>query len=196
VIRRLTVIALLIYPTVGQSQNNLQWNSSYRISLTDFQSPATKVGTGVGQYSLHPTCGFNFAFHMSNFEFMATKDFNSKVNSTFVRNASSITAPNDSIANDLVAFAQFYFDLCELYARKFRQQLHENKSAFSKSDFYLPVYDSLQQSLQLRINLAGNETDLGRKRDRLMALHISVLSEIDDLRDYCKECTPPKKRKK
>ncbi len=126
---------------------------------------------------------------------MFTKNFNSKVNCTFNRDAASLVAPDSLTAMDLLDFARFEFDLSELYARKFRKKIYEEKGAFSEASFFRPLYDKIQQEFTERHTIAGQESDLGRNKEKLNELHQAVLKEIEQLSDFCKLCKPPKKKK-
>lgn len=131
---------------------------------------------------------------MSNAQFMFTKNFNNKVNCTFNRDASVLVAPDSSSASDLLLFARYDFDLAELYARKLRKKLYEEKGAFSNVNFFRPVFDQLQQEFSVRHTNAAKATELGRNREELLALQKQVWQEIDELNDFCKECKPQKKK--
>lgn len=84
-----------------------------------------------------------FAFYMSNAEFMFTKNFNSKVSNSFKRESASIIAPDTAMALNLLSFAQYQFDLRELYARKFKKELYDGKTAFSNVSFYQPLFTKI-----------------------------------------------------
>ena len=176
------------------AQDVIEWDGTYQLELTDFRSPATRIGEG-NLYSLQSTAGFDFLFHMSQGEFMFTKNFNSKVSCTFRREASALVAPDSTIARQVLAFARYEFDLYELYARKFRKRIYEEKGAFSDASFFRPAYDELQRELVTRHSLAASETDLGRNEAMLQEPHTAVLAEIAVLKDFCKACKPPKKAK-
>ena len=137
----------------------------------------------------------DFSFYMSSGEFMFTKNFNSKVNCTFKRDAASLIAPDSLVALDLLNFSRYEFDLSELYARKFRKRLYEEKGAFSDVSFFRPIYDEIQKEFTERHTLAGTQTELGRDIANLNTLHQEVLNEITVLSDFCKACKPPKKKK-
>lgn len=85
--------------------------------------------------------------------------------------------------------------MAELYARNLRKQLFEKKGTFSNVTFFQPLYDEIQSQLTERHARAAKETDLGRNREKLNALHQEVLKEIETLADFCKTCKPPKKKK-
>jgi hypothetical protein len=176
------------------AQEAIVWDGVRPLQLSDFRSPATTVGGG-GQYSLQSAVGFDFLFSMSRGAFMFTKNFNEQVTCTFRPAASSLVAPDSTIARQLVGFARYQFDLNELYARKFRQRMFEEKGAFSDADFFRPAFDELQQELTARHTLAANSTDLGREEAALQELHRAVREEIDRLKDFCRSCKPPRKRR-
>ncbi|MBK8505041.1 MAG: hypothetical protein IPL46_24245 [Saprospiraceae bacterium] len=176
------------------AQNVIDWDGKYILQLDDFQGGATQIGD-VNIYSLHTATGMNFAFHMSNAEFMFTKNFNSKVSCSFARNASSLIAPDSNYAINLLAFARFEFDLAELYARKFRQKLQEAKGTFSNANFFEPVYQTLQIEYNERHARAGKATDIGQESSILQEYHEQIIAEINDLSAYCKTCKPPRKSK-
>lgn len=194
VMRLKFTILFLILVGVARAQSRIEWSENAQLKLSDFQSPTTQIGD-VSIYSLHSSASFNFSFHMTNGEFMFTKNFNSRVNCSFQPSAASLVAPDSATANDLLAFAQYGFDLSELYARRFRQRLFEEKGAFSNVSFITPIYDEVQEELAERHTLAGRLTDIGRNKEQLKSLHEQVLAEIQQLADFCKTCKPPKKRK-
>jgi hypothetical protein len=48
----------------------------------------------------------------------------------FQRDAGSLIAPDTITANKLLDFASYEFDLSELYARKLRKEIYEQKGTF------------------------------------------------------------------
>jgi hypothetical protein len=177
-----------------KAQQNLDWDGSYQLQLSDFQASSTQIGSSK-IYSIHSGSSFDFAFHMTNAEFMFTKNFNQKVSCSFNRSAASIVAPDSVIAADLLNFARYEFDLAELYARKLRQRLNEAKGTFSDISFSKPVYEQVHKEFNVRHANAGRATDLGRNAQALAALHLDVREELALLADFCKTCKPIKKKK-
>ncbi len=189
----LTCFFLLTFSSFAQ--NVLEWNPNYQISLADFQSDQTEIGDGT-MYGVQGATRIDFAFSMSNAEFMMTKNWNPKVNCTFTRDASYLLAPDDTIAQAMVNYARYEFDLAELHARKLRFGFWENKKAFSNLSFFQPVYDDvIKQYTNTQIRVA-KETDLGRNASLLQHYHDEVIAELATLKDFCKSCKPPKKNKK
>lgn len=185
---------LMFGSTFIKAQNMIEWDGIYQLQLTDFQSSSSQIGD-VDIYSLHTSCGMDFSFHMRASEFIFTKNFNSKVNCNFSRNASALVAPDSASAMGLLNFARYEFDLSELYARKFRKKLYDEKGAFSDLSFFKPIYEDIQNEFSQRHSAAGKETDLGRNCNKLIALHEEVKKEIMELADFCKNCKPPKRKK-
>jgi len=180
------------FSNLAIAQNTIDWSPDYKLQLTDFQSPGTEIGSKV--YSILSPAGMDFSFQMSLAQFMFTKNFNSKVNCTFQKSAASLTAPDEKSAELLLDFAQYGFDLAELYARKFRKELHDNKGTFSDISYVKPIYEQIQNDYAKRLAEAGKITDLGKKEAVLKDLHSKVLAEIDSYTDYCKSCKPKKNK--
>jgi hypothetical protein len=191
---RLFLPTFILLTFLTNAQNTIDWNGNYQLQLSDFQSPATQIGN-VSMYSLHTASIIDFTYAMTNAEFMFTKNFNSKVSCAFNRDAASLIAPDTATAYDLVNFARYEFDLSELYARKLRKSIYEEKGAFSDASFFKPLFDENQKELNERDAIAGKECDLGRNKEILEKLHQQVLYEVGQLSDFCKECKPPKKKK-
>jgi hypothetical protein len=193
--KQITIIFFLLFSFSLHGQNVIEWDGKYRLELNDFQSPTTQIGEGHIIY-IHTPSSFGFAFQMNYFEFMFTRNFNSKVNNPFDKDAASIVAPDTSTALNLLEYARYTFDLSELYARKFRKKLFEEKKVFSDVNFYLPIYNEIHRKFTERHALAGKLTELGQNREKLRELHDEVLREIEMLADFCKTCKPKKQNKK
>jgi len=194
-IRNSLIIALFfLFQLSATGQSVLEWSSTYKLTLDDFRSSESEIGGSI--YSVYSTASIDFAFQMSQYEFMFTKNLNDKVTCSVKRNNAYIIAPDDTTANQFLQFAQYEFDLAELYARKIRQKLFENKGAFSSANFFQPVFNEMDQERSQRNARAAKETDIGRKADQLAILHEQVLTEIAALEEFCKSCKPSRKKKK
>ena len=132
---------------------------------------------------------------MSNVEFMFTKNFNAKVISSFKRDAASIIVTDSITAKYLLNFAQYEFDLSELYARKLRKEIYDKKGTFSDVSFLQVLFNSIQQHYTEDHAMASKNTNLGQEEEKLAAIHSVVLQKINELPDLCKSCKPPKKAK-
>ncbi len=192
--KQVLVLTFIVLCCIVKGQNSIDWDGNYQLQLSDFQSPATQVGNS-NVYSLHTSASLDFSFQMSNAEFMFTKNFNSKVNCSFKRNAAALVAPDSATAIELLNFARYEFDLSELYARKLRKKLYEGKAVFSDVSFFRPLNDEIQNEFTKRHTLASQVSNLGKDSKKLRELHQEVLKEIEQLADFCKKCKPQKKKK-
>jgi hypothetical protein len=192
--KKIIIALFIILSNTISAQNQVDWDGNYQLQLSDFQSEGTQVG-GTSISSMQTASSLQFGFQMSNVEFMFTKNFNTKVNCAFQRNAALIVAPDPLIANKLVRFAQYQFNLSELYARKLRQKIYENKATFSDISFLKPLYESIEKDFITENGLASRETNLGQDEEKLSILNAKVLASIEELADFCKSCKPPKKKK-
>lgn len=188
------VILFACLTKAGFTQNIIDWDGIYQLQLSDFRAKTSQIGD-VNMFSLHSSAQMNFAYNMSSYEFMFTKNFNSKVSCTFTRDAASIIAPDDETAQHLLKFAQYEFDLAELYARRFRKKLFEEKGAFSNASFFKPLYDVIHKEFVERYDNAAKETEIGKNQSELDRLHTEVLREIQELSEFCKQCKPTKWKK-
>ena len=194
--RLLFTIILSLGFSIGYSQISFNWTPEYELSIADFKSPQTEINEELTTYSILSGSSMNFDFHMSVYQFMFTKNFNSKVKVTFNKNASVITAPNESIAEYLIKYGQYNFDLTELYARKFRKEIYLKKGTFSDVSFFQPIFNEIQEKMNAENARVLKATDMGKNEELLKQEHEKVLIEIDTLSDFCFECKPPKKKKK
>lgn len=175
------------------AQQRVYWNPDYVLTVNDFASPKTKIGAQTNY--INSSAQMDFSFQMSNAEFMLTKNFNAKVSTVFIPEAAVILADSESSMGKLLNFARYEFDLIELFSRKFRKSIYDNKGAFSNIRFFEPLFHELQKELAGRHSDAAEETNLGFVDDRLRTLHAEVKRDLDELADFCKDCKPPKQKK-
>jgi hypothetical protein len=175
------------------SQSEVNWDEQYTMQLSDFKSDLTKIGE-TNFISLQTAATLYFSFQMSTAEFMFTKNFNSKVSCYFLPGSAYLVAPDSNTARSMVDYANFEFDLAELYARRLRQRLYEEKGAFSDVNFFKPEYDEVFRQLNERKTHAIGLADFGRNKEKLKELHDEVLKELTLLADFCKSCKVKKKK--
>ncbi len=175
-------------------QHVLDWNGKYQLQLSDFMSTATEIGPSV--ISLQTGASIDFAYHnMTQGEFTLARNFNSRVNCRMSKESASIVAPDTATAINLVKFARFEFDLSELYARKFRQRVFNEKDNAIDAAVFQPIYNEIQREFNIRQTNASKETQLGQNEVALRQLHADVLTEINQLSEFCKECKPKHRKR-
>lgn len=175
------------------AQSNIEWSPDYELQFSDFKSSATEIGGN--NLSIYPATKFDFSFQMSQYEFMFTKNFNSKVVTNFFSQSAYYNAPDSLTARSLLKYARLTFDLTELYARKFRQQLYLQKGGFSNASFFQPIYNEIEKEFSVRISELSKVTDLGRNQEQTKLARQQILAELLELGDFCKTCKPKKKKK-
>lgn len=177
------------------SQQIIEWKPDFSLELADFQSPNSEIDKGLEMMSIHSGATLNFTYQMSNYEFMLTKNFNSKISANFNKSLGTIVAPDSVNAKRLLNFGNYDFDLTELYARKLRKSIYENKKTFSSSEALLSLYEKTQIEMRERSSKTMKETNFGEKAELLKNEHNLVLKEIEKLAEFCKECKISKKKK-
>jgi hypothetical protein len=193
--KKAIVFFLLIQVLTTNAQNSIEWDGSYQLQLTDFQSQATQIGNEVNITSIHTASSPDFGFMMNNVAFLFTKKFNSKVDCSFNRDASSLIAPDTITANKLLDFSRYEFDLSELYARKLRKEIYEQKGTLSDVNYLKVLYDQIQMKYAEEHAMAAKTTNLGLDSPKLAVLRTVVLKQIQNHSDFCKSCKPSKKKK-
>ncbi len=193
---RLLLPALLIglFSCSAQAQN-IPWSADTELTLSDFRSPQTEINPELESIAISCPAMLNFFFSMSNYEFMFTKNFNNKVSVEFMSDAAIINSPDTLQALYLVNYANYVFDLNELYARRLRKKLYEEKSAFSSFDFFRQYYDQYHRELVAEHNRVLKVSDYGRNVEVLEEEHQKVNQELMLMADYCKSCKLSKRKK-
>ncbi len=190
----LLYLTFLLCMGVGKAQETIvEWSPDTSLKLEDFQSLQTKINDRLNSVFLQSGVQINMGFQMSNITFMFTKNFNSKITCSFHKEAASLMATDSVKAQQLVALAQFDFDLSELYTRKIRKQLYENKKAFSNVSFFQPYFDKMIAERNQVSSETYEASDFGNNGLYLEEKHAQIKQEIQQLKDYCKECKPSKK---
>ncbi|MCM4153019.1 hypothetical protein DHD05_15625 [Arenibacter sp. N53] len=193
---RLAFLFLVLTNLLYSQENRIDWAPGYTFDVEDFQGSKTAISVDIDKVFVQSGVMLDFAFQMSNIEFMFTKNFNSKVSCTFQKDAAVIMAADSLEAERLIALVEFDFDLSELYARKIRKELFENKKTFSDATFFQPYFDKMIAERNKTSSRVYLETDFGNKSEILDKEHEVVKREILAFSDFCKECKPPKIRNK
>lgn len=193
---RLSLLLFILANGLFSQENKIDWAPYHQFEIEDFKGSKTNIAAEIDDVYVQSGVVLDFAFQMSNVEFMFTKNFNSKVGCTFQRDAAVLVAPDSLAAKRLIALVQFDFDLTELYARKIRKELFLNKKTFSDATFFQPYFDKMIAERNKISSRVYSETDFGKKAEILAKEHAAVKKEIVLLSDFCKECRPPKNRKK
>ena len=171
------------------AQDIIEWSPTYQLTKSDFQLKAPNSSNSQRYYA---ACQMDFSYQMSNYEFMFTKNFNRFSRAIFNRKASWID--DGPLVDRLIDLAQLDFDLVELYTRKIRKRMFEEKRAFSNANFYQQAVNDTQRLYSERLAQIVRDTDSGQSETRTREIREQVVREINELNEYCKECKPGKKK--
>lgn len=188
-------ITLCLISICSFAQNIIEWAPNIHLTLADFQSNETEINSELNALYLFSSSTIDFNYTMSSIQFMLTKNFNDNVGAVFTKNSAMISAPDSATAIKLVQLAQYSFNATELYSRKLRKELYEKKGAFSNTNFFVPIYQRLQNELQTTISTTNKKTDFGQNTELLTEENKKVLEQIEAFSGFCKACDLPKKRK-
>lgn len=199
VFTRIFLGILLCTPLFGQAQEaeaELPWSASYALSLADFKNKKSRIDPALSTVFLQSGATIKVGFSMNGVSFMFTKNFNDKVSCVFLPKTALYMAPDSTSATNLLALSQLDFDLSELYARKIRKALFEQKKTFSKANFFEPYFNKMTQERAAISARLYKETNFGKEKALLAQEHQKILQEIDQLSAFCQNCKPPKRKKK
>ncbi len=192
----LSLVLFLFSSVISFAQKKVQWTADLVIDEQSFQdTPPNLAEDQVQEMSFQTT--YDFAYQMTNAQFMFTKNFNKYVEAYYLPTMSWIEEGDEKLTSELLLLANLQFDMSELFARKFRKELYERKKLGSAANFYdlahaevSNEYSKLNAEInsQLRISNDWSSTisDYSKK----------INSEINELYEYCKTCKPVKKKKR
>lgn len=181
------IFSLLTHLTFAQ--DIIEWSPTYQLAKSDFQLKAPNSGNSQRYYA---ACQMDFSYQMSGYEFMFTKNFNRFARAIFNRKASWLD--DGPLEDRLIDMAQLDFDLVELYTRKIRKRMYEEKRAFSNMDFYKQSVNETQKLYSERLAEIIRLTDGGQSETRTREIREQIVREINELNEYCKECKPARKK--
>jgi hypothetical protein len=172
----------------------MEWKPDYELQLGDYQSAQTEISPELTSYSIYSGSKIDFSFNMSSVAFMFTKNFNSKVKAIFHKNLAVLIAPDTLTATQLVRFGRYDFDLVELYSRKIRKKIYEEKGAFTDAKSFQPIFNEFQEEMNTVSAQVFKATDFGKDSVLLQQEHKKVLQQLKALSDFCTNCKPDKKK--
>ena len=112
-----------------------------------------------------------------------TKNFNKKVKNTIIKSASWIDT-TQYVAISL-RYQQTLFDIAEVYARKFRKELKENRKQIARGlTIVHDINSRICSDFSKRRLQFDAETKSGTDNDRLSFWEQQVRQELIDLVDY------------
>jgi hypothetical protein len=172
-------LGLLFFFTAVFSQENSDyklWSSTHPLTVNDLGIKKSNTGADLC------FAQFNMQYSVKGFDFL-TKNFNKKVQTFFIRSGSWIN-PSDNVEYSL-RYQQTLFDLYELYTRKFRKELRENRKQFLKGlAFVQEINSKITADLSRRRLQYESETRSGRDGEKQSLWEQQIQKELDDLAEF------------
>lgn len=176
----LLAILLLHFAAVssfGQvTDNYLLWSADYKLKVEDFLIKTKHLET------MPSFAHFSLDYQVSGFDFL-TKNFNKKVRNNFIRSASWIDTTIDF--SQTLNYQQTLFDLCEIYARKFRKALKENKRKIAKGTAIVQQLNEqfMSEFAKRRVHY-DRETKFGADGIKQKDWAFQIQKELTELANY------------
>ncbi len=172
-------IGLLLFSIClfGQNQddNLLRWDANRKLTVNDF---LIKEGSG----NVLCFAQFSMDYQVSGFDFM-TKNFNKKVQNYMIKSASWIDT-TQNVAQSL-RFQQALFDIAEIYTRRFRKALKENRKKIAGGTGFVEELNSkIMTEISTRRMLYMEETLSGHDEEKQIEWESVIKSELLELKDF------------
>lgn len=170
-------LSLSLYAQKESDMDKLYWSDSERIAIEDFGIQSTDAKSGLS------SAAFSLEYNVHGLSFMA-KNFNKRVWHYMVRSASQITM--DENVNTYIRYQQTLFDLEEVYVRKFRKALSENRKKFLLRNAFA---DELKEEiigtdLIKRQTQYNNETNAAKNEEKQKQWETQIKKELNELKNY------------
>jgi hypothetical protein len=165
--KKFLIITLsLIYFNLSFGQNlqdgQKRWSSENKLSIDDFKIKISDQNNDA-VYSQ-----FKISHAISGFDFLK-RNLNQKVENIFLGNASWIdTTKIESIPRQ-IDFQQLQFDLSEVYVRKFRKRVLEDKGQIVKGfDIINEIDNEIMEEFSEKRAELMKETESGRNQEEVL----------------------------
>lgn len=169
--------------TFAQKQSDLDllyWSERHKITLEDFAIQTLDASQGLS------SAGFTLEYNVHGLSF-TTRNFNSKVRHAMVRSASQIDLSGD--VDRYILYQQTLFDITEIYVRRFRKALRENRKKFLfKTEAAEELKDQIIGiDLEYRKAAYNNETNAGKNTAKQKEWETIIKKELKELGDFAYE---------
>ena len=175
----LTIILTFGLALTIKAQENpdyLLWKTNHRLTIDDFGIKRSISNSGLS------FAQFTIEHSVSGLDFM-TKKFNKKVRNYMIKSASWIdTTQNVEYS---LKYQQTLFDIAEIYARKFRKELQENRKQIAKGvSIVNDINAKLSADFAKRRLEYDSETNSGLNTQKQTIWDEQISKELQELADY------------
>jgi len=183
------LILLLLSPALSFAQNDLQWSADYQLTVEDYQAQAPNTGamqTVVGSFFVE--------YEMGGFNLITTRNLNKNVSCYFQKDASYFDKGDAAGTKRLLRYQQLIFNLYELQARNLRKKFFEERSRLLTKG-PATLYKEVAAEHTRILSEVESETFHGQSSEVITKWLHWTDEELEKLSDFCKTCTPKKKKK-
>ena len=159
-----------------KNDNFLSWSSTRRLTVNDFviKTKDLQTSPSFAQFSL--------GYEIRGFDFL-TKNFNKKVSNYLIKSASWIDTTYDTAIT--LKYQQTLFDISEIYARRFRQELKINRKKIATGLQFVKELDSkIMTDFSNRRVTYDTETKYGLNQEMQKQWKIQIEKELDELKGF------------
>jgi hypothetical protein len=178
----LIFIFVFVTASFGQSSSNdnyIFWSSKHKFTVNDFVIKTKDLETTPS------FAQFFVDYKVGGFDFMA-KNFNKKVRNYMIKSASWIDTTYEVDAS--LKYQQTLFDICEIYTRRFRKDLKENRKKIASGTQFIDELNSKTMTdFSNRRVVYDRETKFGSNSDEQVKWELQIQKELDELKEFTNE---------
>ena len=158
------------------SQDHILWHESRKLTINDF-AIKNSLTAGSGSFAQ-----FSMNYQLKGFD-VFTKNFNKKVENRMIGSASWLDTTSN--VSQALLYQQTLFDLSEIYTRKFRKALKEERKRLIKNlKLAEDLNDNIMTEFSKRRLEYSQDTNFGLDSTRQMLWQNSIKSELSDLAQF------------
>ncbi|MFH4966074.1 DUF922 domain-containing protein [Gaetbulibacter sp. M235] len=174
------IILFCCFICVQKDEPIITWRESYKLSWNDFKGEANQSLKAVAITA----SGINFEYYIKQNAFKAVS-FKTKVEACFFPEESWF---KPELVNDyILSHEQLHYDITELYARKFRQQLGQLKVSKTIKNDLESLQKSINEQLAVRQNEYDAETNNSINKEAQLLWQQKITKELQTLVSYKSE---------
>jgi len=182
--RQLATVIILFSISISYGQNNVNhnyifWSAGHKFTVDDFVIKTKDLET-------NPSFAqFSVDYQVGGFDFLA-KNFNKKVRNYMIKSASWIDTTYEVEAS--LRYQQTLFDICEIYTRKFRGELKQNrKKIASGTQFIEELNSKAMTDFSNRRVEYDRDTKFGSIEEKQAEWELQIKKELDELKEFSAE---------
>ena len=186
----LIALILGVIPFLSVLAQNLQegqkrWSADSQLTIDDFMIKISDENNDP-VYSQ-----FVISHAINGFDFLK-KNMNQKIENVFYGNASWIDTTRVDHIKKQVEFQQLQFDLAEVYTRKFRKRVLENKGQIAKGfDIINQISNEIMSELSVSRLQLVQETPSGANEEKLAEWEERITNDLNELEEFSYENKKP-----